>query len=283
MMSTYNILSNKIPSYLLEIIDSLQKVLGRQSYDFLLIGASARDLIMDTIYDLGVSRMTRDVDFALYVPEWDTYKQTIQKLIDSGLFSPTKTTHKLIYKNAYEIDIVPFGAIQDDEGQYTWPPDHIKAMNVAGFVEVSAGAIEIQAGDVCFKIASVPGICVMKILAWKDRGRTDDRDGRDLGFILGNYIEMKYEDLYSKHQDLMEQPHFDRFVTTARIMGRDIRDLLKSNLIALEQIKRILLSETDDDEYSRLALSLKDARSFSYKTAFDCIKALIQGMVDVIN
>ena len=185
-----------------------------------------------------------------------------------------------MYKNAYEIDIVPFGDIQNQEGQYTWPPDHIKAINVAGFKEVSAGGLEIQSDDITFKIASIPGICVMKLLAWKDRGRTDDRDGKDLGFILGNYIDMKYEDLYSKHQDLMELPHFDRFVTTARIMGRDIRDLLLPNPIALQQLKQILLSETEDEEYSRLALSLKSAGTLSYKNAFDCLTAIIQGLAD---
>jgi predicted nucleotidyltransferase len=213
-MSSYNLSSNKIPPHLLEIIRSFQEILGEQAYDFLLIGASARDLIMDTIYDLGVSRSTEDVDFALYVPEWGIYKEILQKLIDSGQFQPTKATHKLLFKNVYEIDIVPFGDIQNNEGHYTWPPDHIKAMNVAGFVEVSAGGIGIQTQGAEFKVASVPGICMMKILAWQDRGRWDNRDGKDLGFILSNYIEMKYEDLYTLHEDLMQDEDFDRKLKT---------------------------------------------------------------------
>lgn len=104
---------------MLEIIQTLQEILGKQAYDFLLIGASARDLIIDTIYDLGISRSTEDVDFAIYVPEWDAYEKVLQKLIASGHFQSTKITHKLLFKNRYEVDIVPFGDIQNEDGHYT--------------------------------------------------------------------------------------------------------------------------------------------------------------------
>lgn len=45
----------------------------------MLIGATARDIIMDGIYDLGVSRMTADVDFAVFVP-----KKQISELLGTG-------------------------------------------------------------------------------------------------------------------------------------------------------------------------------------------------------
>jgi predicted nucleotidyltransferase len=279
-MSTYNLSSDKIPPHIISIVKGLKEVLGDQAYDFLLIGATARDIILDGIYDLGVSRLTADVDFAVYVPEWENYRTMLVRLTGSGRFSKTNATHKLIFENAYEIDIVPFGEIQDKNGQYTWPPDNIKAMNVAGFTEVNEAGINIISDNVAFKIASVPGICVMKLLAWKDRGIRDNRDGKDLGFILANYIELKYEDLYELHEDLMTSPDFDRVVTTARIMGRDIKELLKKNAVALSQITAILESATEDDEYSRLALSMKDGGAISYKTAYDAVKAMIQGIMD---
>jgi predicted nucleotidyltransferase len=279
-MNTYNLSSDKIPQHIINIIKSLKEILDKQAYDFILIGATARDIIIDGIYDLGISRLTADVDFAVFVPEWDNYTSMMNKLINSGRFSPTKATHKLMYDNAYEIDIVPFGDIQDKEGQYTWPPDNIKTMNVAGFAEISDAAINIISSNINFKIASVPGICIMKLLAWKDRGLKDNRDGKDLGFILANYIEMKYEDLYAAHEDLMISPDFDRVVTTARIMGRDIGDLLKSNNVALRQVYEILDAATEDEEYSRLALSMKDGGSISYKTAYDAVIALMKGISD---
>jgi predicted nucleotidyltransferase len=170
-MSIYNLSNDKIPQHIRDIISALRAVLGKQFYDFLLIGASARDLIMDGVYDLGISRLTKDVDFAIYVPEWDDYTNVLTKLVASGRFTPTKITHKLMFDQAYEIDIVPFGDIQDANGRYSWPPDLIKAMNVTGFVEVSEGGLEIKstADETGFRVASVPGLCVMKLLAWNDR------------------------------------------------------------------------------------------------------------------
>ncbi len=213
-------------------------------------------------------------------PNGGVMKKFLKKLIASGVFQPTKVTHKLIFKNRYEIDIVPFGDIQNEEGQYTWPPDHIKAMNVAGLVEVSEGSIDIQTDTITFRAASLPGICIMKLLAWHDRGFRDNRDGKDLGFILNNYIEMKYEDLYTLHEDLMTDENFDRVITIARVMGRDIYDLLKSNPVALTQVKAILRKETEDEEYSKLAIALKDGGSFQYRIGYQCLSAMIQGLED---
>ena len=279
-MSTYNLSSDKIPAHITEIIRNLGEILGDQRYDFMLIGATARDLILDGIHGLGISRLTADVDFAVFVPEWGEYIGMMNKLIDSGKFAPTKVTHKLIFNKTYEIDIVPFGKIQDQEGQYTWPPDNIKAMNVSGFAEVSEGGLKIVTDEVDFKIASIPGICVMKLLAWKDRGLNDNRDGKDLGFILYNYIELKYDDLYTLHEDLMIEPDFDRIVTTARIMGRDIKMLLKNNSTALSQINDILENAVADDEFSRLALAMKKSGTMSFKTAYDSLLALLKGIQD---
>lgn len=156
-------------------------------------------------------------------------------------------------------------------------------MNVAGLVEISEGSIDIQSDTTAFRVASLPGICVMKILAWYDRGIRDNRDGKDLGFILSNYIEMKYEDHYTVHEDLMEDENFDLVVTTARIMGRDIHDLLKSNPVALTRVKTILQKETEDEEYSKLAIALKDGGSFQYRIGYQCLYAMIQGIEDKEN
>jgi len=122
----------------------------------------------------------------------------------------------------------------------------------------------------------------MKLLAWHDRGRVDNRDGKDLGFVLSNYIEIKYEDLYALHEDLMIKPDFDRTITTARIMGRDIGDLLKNNTIALSQILQILSNEIIDTEYSRLAICLKEGGVNTYHIAFQSIQAPIAGITDKI-
>ncbi|MES2456302.1 MAG: hypothetical protein V4594_12205 [Bacteroidota bacterium] len=68
-MSTFNLPTDKIPDNLRQVVIAIQEILDEKAYDFILIGATARDLILDGQYNLGAGRVTLDVDFALYVPE----------------------------------------------------------------------------------------------------------------------------------------------------------------------------------------------------------------------
>jgi hypothetical protein len=64
-------------------------------------------------------------------------------------------------------------------------------------------------------------------------------------------------------------------------MGRDIRDLLGGNKIALQQFDTILETATADKEYSRLSLAMKNGRPTSCKTACDALIPVIKGISDV--
>jgi len=54
-MSTYKLPDNKIPDHLRNVVDTIQEILVEEALDFLLIGATARDIIMHGQYDLGIS------------------------------------------------------------------------------------------------------------------------------------------------------------------------------------------------------------------------------------
>lgn len=46
---------------------------------------------------------------------------------------------------------------------------------------------------------------------------------------------------------------FDRIVVSARILGREMCDLLRPNVQAIEQVRVIVRRELDNGDYSRLA------------------------------
>lgn len=280
-MSIFNLRTDRIPEHLREILQAIQLLLGEEAYDFLLIGATARDLILDGINDLGVGRKTLDVDFAIYVPEWRNYEGIIDKLLSSGMFSATEVKHRLIYKHAYEVDIVPFGDIQDDKGEYAWPPDFMMSMNVAGFVEINNNGIEINTdGNLRFKVAPIEGICVMKIFAWKDRKYRMDKDGRDLGFILSNYVDLKYEVLYDKYADIIQSDDWDNIISGARILGRDMAEVIAGNEYALSHLKKILTEELEDEDNSLLAKVMCDGQSFNYQKSIRALAEMLRGLAD---
>lgn len=284
-MNTYNLPTDKVPAELSEVVQAIQDILGDQAYDFLLIGAAARDLILDGQYGLGTGRKTLDVDFAIFVPEWGTYQELMEKLLGSGMFEPTQIKHRLMYKGAIEVDLVPFGDIQDEQGEYQWPPDFLIAMNVAGFVEISNHGVVFQNQEkgLSVKVAPIQGIGVMKLFAWRDRKHRTDKDGKDMGFILGNYVDLKYEVLYEDYEDVIEADDFDTIISGARIMGRDMHEIIRGNELALGQLKKIIGDELVDEDNSLLARTMSSGSHFSYDNAYRALQQMLVGLEEGIK
>lgn len=280
-MSTYKLPDNKIPDHLRNVVDTIQEILVEEALDFLLIGATARDIIMHGQYDLESARKTLDVDFAIYVPEWSVYQKVMKKLIESGKFEETKVAHKLLFKGA-EVDIVPFGNIQDENGEYAWPPDFMIAMNVAGFNEIHDKGITLESEDGKFKlrIAPIEGIAIMKVFAWKDRKHRTQKDGEDIGFIIANYVELKYDVLYEKYEDIIEAQDWDTTVSGARILGRDMGEIIKSNPVATTKLIEILKKELKDEDNSNMAKVMSKSTA-GYPKAYKALESLLQGIWDI--
>ena len=88
------------------------------------------------------------------------------------------------------VDLIPFGAIASAERTIAWPPDRDIVMNVAGFEEAlaSSAVIGIEAG-LTVRVASAPGLTLLKLAAWADRGRESNKDAADLYRLLTTYAE----------------------------------------------------------------------------------------------
>jgi predicted nucleotidyltransferase len=96
-------------------------------------------------------------------------------------------------------------------------------MNVAGYREAleAAPAVEIQPGFVV-RVASLPGLAVLKLLAWADRGAEDPRDAIDLGTLLRQYGDAGNEDrLYGAEFRVLEALNHDVDLAAPRLLGRD--------------------------------------------------------------
>ena len=97
--------------------------------------------------------------------------------------------YQRFYDGAYELDIVPYGAIAKDDGCVYWPPEEDIAMSVRGFTEVLRGAITVRIDDEFdIKIASLHGLFVLKFNAWIDRNIQTNKDAVDMAFIVEHYF-----------------------------------------------------------------------------------------------
>lgn len=90
-------LSNKIPHQTVEILQKVTSVAKQLNIPIFLIGATARDLVLEYGYGLPKSKKTRDIDFGVAVSDWQEYEKLKQELVKADDFSlDSKAEHRLI-------------------------------------------------------------------------------------------------------------------------------------------------------------------------------------------
>lgn len=210
----------------------------------MLVGASARDVLLTHVFGLEIKRATYDVDFAVAVKDWQQFEALRARLIAHGTFkNGGKTQQRLYYKGAdgeydYHIDLVPFGEISKGTGEVAWPPDLKTIMNVTGYDDVLAAAelVEFTPGFIQ-KVVSIPGLAILKIVAWSDRGRGNPKDAQDLIFIMDNYTNAGNFDRIYEVEEALDAGDGDPDVAGVYLLGLDIREVASaSTLNTLQQI-----------------------------------------------
>jgi predicted nucleotidyltransferase len=146
-----------------------------------LAGATARDLILVNVHGLRPGRATLDIDLAIAVESWEQFELLKERLLATHEFSPSRAQQRLIFAQSNEaismpVDLIPFRGVASTDGTIAWPPGHDIVMSVIGFEEALASAvlIEIESG-LMVRVASVPGLTLLELNAWVDRGRKPTR------------------------------------------------------------------------------------------------------------
>ena len=183
----------------LQIIRLIDGILHGAGIPYMLVGATARDLLLHHVYGLPVTRATYDVDFAILVDSWEqfaTVKQLFLKV--PGFIDKGRDKQRLFYQQApaapeTTIDIIPFGKLEAGDRTIAWPPDAEVVMNVAAFSDVFKGALVVELEPTLqIPIPSLAGLVILKLFAWLDR--RDGRDVQDLRRLLETYTEAGNED-----------------------------------------------------------------------------------------
>lgn len=254
MSNTSLDLSNKLPADQIDIIRQVVHAAESQRLRLFIVGAQARDLLLQSVYDLPVHRATNDIDFGIVIQSWDEFSRLRDVLIASKIFQAHRTMRqRLVHKSGLLIDLVPFGGLEEVSGQISWPPDFSIVMSTVGFREAYDSSVEVRmADDLIVSVASLAGLALMKIVAWDDR--RFERDAQDLGLIMRHYLDAGNQDrIYTEQGDCFDllNEEFDYEKASARVLGRDVGRLLTdtSRLIA----EQILSQEADLHHVDALA------------------------------
>ena len=223
-----------------------------------------------------------DIDLGICLQSWEQFEQFKDSLISSQEFTSTRSIQKIKYANVLPIDLLPFGDISNSEWVIEWPPDQKVIMNVAGFNEAYESCISVKlksSPDLIINVASLPSLLVLKLIAWKDRGIKDNRDGVDIATIITNYGTPVSEDrLYGNESDLLILEE-DLGLAGARLLGRDIAKIVGSGL--LETLLTILEEETADMGDQRLVIAMTNKMvENDFQIKLEYLKKLKVGIED---
>jgi predicted nucleotidyltransferase len=88
------------------------------------------------------------------------------------------------------VDLIPFRDVTSADSMIEWPPSRDIVMNVAGFEEALASSVPILIEEnLILHVASIPGLMLLKFVAWSDRGRETDKDAADIYQFLTTYAD----------------------------------------------------------------------------------------------
>ncbi|UKJ09138.1 nucleotidyl transferase AbiEii/AbiGii toxin family protein [Solitalea lacus] len=242
MSSTYKIDLNKIrQENMKEVFVLLEKSLSELKIDFYLIGAIARDVWISGVHKMTANRTTRDLDLAVLVSAEEEYKQLKEYLVNTGRFVPSRENqYVLIFEEGIEVDLLPFGGLEIEGLKL--PNSLALTTNITGFTEVFTEATQLmEIEGLPFKVCTLPGIVVLKLIAYDDRPEMRRKDLVDIGDILLKYDSIAGDELYSeKHYDLLELEN--TLVISARLMGRQLKPILEKSEPLKERIVSILIN-----------------------------------------
>ena len=229
MTSTLINISGKIDKSAIELYSTINLVAGNLKIPIVVVGAAARDIIMHYVYGAKIRRATMDIDFGIQVQSWSDYLELKKELIKTG-FTETRTQHRLRSPSEMEVDIVPFGKVQVDEKNISWPHNGEVVMNVLGFQEACDNAEIVRIQDepsVDIPVAAPAGLALLKIIAWSDRDiSTREKDAKDLSYIFFNYDQIPgiLDDIY-KREDLLTSYAGDTTVVGTYLLGKEVGEI----------------------------------------------------------
>jgi predicted nucleotidyltransferase len=246
-------LSGKIEKPTVDTLYLLKGIADSFGIPFFVVGAFARDLILKHRYGIEPRRMTTDIDLGVEVASWEQFKKLKESLIATGQFSLTLEKQRL-HCGTILIDILPFGPITDEDKKISWPPEHEIIMSMVGFEEAYEYSITVRLSsdpELDIKLASLPGLAIMKLISWKEKYPDRKRDAEDLLLIMNKYEEAgNSERLYGEELPLLLEEGFDTQMAGTRLLGRDMAKM--SDPQTLRNIISILDAETGDQIHYRL-------------------------------
>jgi predicted nucleotidyltransferase len=230
-------------SHLREVFDDAEEAFAVLNIDFYLIGALAREAWYGQSKEQ--LRVTKDIDFAVLVQTTQQYEELRDYLTEKKGYTRYKgNAFVLISPKKTQVDILPFGEIER-EGIVEIQSRGLSQISVDGFKEVHESGTEplTTATGHKFKVATLPSILLLKLIAYDDRPEVRLKDAGDISWIIMHYFDLQAPLIYAKHGDIFKRDDIDDMSSQqicATVIGREIKAIIATNEELKQRLLRIL-------------------------------------------
>lgn len=271
-------LSGKIDQQSVDLFILVNRIIVTLDLPYLVVGATARDIVYHHSFGAPVKRATTDTDFGIQVRSWEEFESLSQKLVSEG-FKTTDSAQRFICPNNTKLDIVPFGPIEDEMAKIQWPPNGDIEMNVLGFKEALEHAFQVEIvtdPTLLIPVASPQGLALLKLIAWSDRDRNMRvRDALDIAYLLDHYeannsvVERLYEG------SVIEQYDYDVSLASAHMLGSDSAAIASD--ATKQKILEIINQNLNAIDENTLVVEMCNHVEFEYEKYLNLLNAFLSG------
>jgi len=236
-----------------EVFELVDDVLRNRGIPYYLIGVSAIALEM-LKKGIKPARGTKDIDFAIMISSIDQFEEVVNDLEKAGFYK-VEAPWTLVHRE-YDVivDLLPFGEIE--ENNTVGFNERYTDLHVLGFKEVMKDSREYEIENRVVHVPPIPGMVILKLVAWSDRPEDRANDPYDILKIIEYYNDLEFETNMREHHDLIsEENDFDDRIFSARILGRKAKAYLDESEDLKTRIFKVLEENTVDVEESRIAKS----------------------------
>lgn len=284
MTSTLLNLAGKIDRQTVTAIKAVCSAINKLNIPYVIVGATARDLVLHYGHGAKIERATHDIDFAIEVPNWAAFDTLKETLCEQG-FKTNKAHHRLISPSGTVIDILPFGGIADRKASLIWPPAGDVTMSVLGFQEACDTAQRVRIQDkpqFDIPVATPIGMVLLKFIAWTDRPQDlRKKDALDIAYLLSTYeaIQKVTDTLYNDNNTkIMEKYGWDITQSAAYLMGQHARNIAHAN--TRNEISKLVKMGQGQLNIEHLAEEMCEHIDIQYEKNKQLLTAFMEGFTE---
>ena len=263
--------------YFREVFDCIDEIMINHKIPYYLIGvnAIALQLLKD---DIKPGRGTKDIDFAIMISSMKEYEALSKSLEHKG-FRSVKAPWTF-YSDKYNvaIDVLPFGEIEEqDTIQFN---ERYTDLHVLGFKEVLEQAIPVEIEEKIVNIPPLPGMIILKLVAWSDRPEERADDLPDILKIIEHYFDIEFDEIVEFHHDTFpDEKDIDPLIVAAEVIGYKARIYLDKSERLAKRIYELMDTNLKNNSESAIAKEWARKKDWEIEYAFSILKAFQKGLL----